>query len=412
MTIALRPAPYATIPAVNDPFPLIGPNGELPLMDADFAGARFWYDGAFYADKAAWQTAIGSASPAAGPDYADWDGTTNVAPFSYLFGTAVIRYRKSSPTSTLVALWANRGPGSGFSNRIELYLDTVTRVYVSPLGSFVTAGAQGYNQVCYSYSSGNRHRLGVNGDFYVPSFPYTSGESGFGGSTIGCRRTVGANVDIAMDGTNDAMARFAWWPVAFADEAVATYSTIQAGTPIHLIGDSFVASGSLGVELQKLQTGYRSVSNDGIGGARMLAHATRLGGGLPPARAHATVVIADGGLTYDTQVEVLDALARFDSSITHGRWLYLEPNYTRSTEKIGQPRRAEIDAIMASARARYPGNFVETLTEMQARTNATAQEITDGLWGAGFMANDIHPNAAGYLQLADVINAAILAKGW
>ena len=186
------------------------------------------------------------------------------------------------------------------------------------------------------------------------------------------------------------------------------------GSPIHLIGDSFLNSYALYMELYKLANAdtYTGISQDGVGATSLVEHAVRFASNN--SKWHdSTLVIVDGGLSDDTE-DAIDAINDMVARLSHNRWIYLEPAPNVATGEAG---RAEYDAKVAAIAAEFPDNFVETLAPAQAESDGSGDDIAEvakDLWPLSLKISivDFHPNAAGQAFLAGVIHDALVTRGW
>jgi hypothetical protein len=194
-------------------------------------------------------------------------------------------------------------------------------------------------------------------------------------------------------------------------------SQMEVWTPLqamYVLGDSFVSTSYMLRDYLPLKfTAPRNITYDGVGGSSLADQATR----FDSASTHwgKVLIIMDGGLS-DTQANALAAIADIVANLTGTpKWLYIQSFPSTTYGAIGNAAYTTWATTTAAIAAQYPDNYVATLAPMQAFGDGTANDnsdIANGWIPRSLRTDDIHPNKLGSEYLAQIIAAAIEAKGW
>lgn len=207
-------------------------------------------------------------------------------------------------------------------------------------------------------------------------------------------------------------------------EANAFHNESDVGLPVHVIGDSFVVFGiGSGVALQQsiISDGYVNITFDGVGGASMAAHASRMDAyplTIGETRAanvyNSTLVINDGGWD-PSETTTADSINTMVALLNgHSRWVYIEP-WPADAFPIGNAQRTAFDALQATLASTFGANYIPSFNAVLCAHGEAAADITDasnGIMPDSLTDDGIHPNAASYPILARVIRGALARLGW
>lgn len=182
--------------------------------------------------------------------------------------------------------------------------------------------------------------------------------------------------------------------------------------PIHLLGDSILTNYTFSARLREESGIYLPYSQDGVGGSTLTEQAARFAANNEKWH-DSTLVIYNYGHEED-YAGTVTAINSILSNLNHNRWLFIEPTPSVATGEAG---RDTWDATVASIKAAYPNNFVDTLSIALASGDNSAEdnaEVAKGLWPLSLKVSteDFHTSEAGRSMLAEIIAGALRQRGW
>jgi len=196
---------------------------------------------------------------------------------------------------------------------------------------------------------------------------------------------------------------------------------------IHGLGDSYLVLGASGGQnvIQWLPPKLyrpRVWTFDGVGATSLTQQAVRFD--ATPSFYGDLLVIVDGvidGLTTNNDFALIVQPA-IESMLAHlttspKQWIYVQPNPDVNAGTVGSVYYTRWLLIQSQIKAAYPNNYVETLPQMQAFNNGSANDLADiaaGEWPRSLRidAANVHPNELGSMYLAQIIDNAIQARGY
>lgn len=338
--------------------------------------------------------------------------------------TYLIEWEDDPSASAETCMFALDNGGTG---RIEFTTQSgvslgIPRVYYNPPGQYsqhgsaASAGLRGRNRLVVSVPEGGSARMALNGLNGSTISAVTLGvPTGLNRVSFNYRARFN---DMVFGGTlHKVIATPRLYTLAQL-EAIAAYDGPYS---YHLLGDSFLnSSTSLLNEIKiDLQAAWRMPSQDGVGGSTLVDQAVRF---AAAGRYHAsTLIIMDGGLS-DSGANAISAINSMVSKLSHSRWLYVEPGY--GTDQIaGSGNRTTQDATVAAIAAEFPGNYLPTLTDIQACNDGSPEDLDDvnvsDIWPRSLRSDALHPGTvvngaghSGYSALAGIISAELVSRGW
>lgn len=390
------------------------------VLHVDFENSRFYWDGAV--------RALGDLTD-------NGDGSYDLAYTSWFSGNATVEvqyehdYDAGTPTGTLFS-W-----NVGTSERVEIDLvnsppGTVARLFVLPTGVFHNAAYQRIGTTQTVDTSGRRKFFASIGSGAAPickadNWDAVTSATAAGTLTTPTKLTFGrrARFDDAPY-TNGTLHSITIWNRRLTAAELEIIGQDTPKYPVHLLGDSFLnmhrVYGNLAVNL--VGRGYVPITQDHLGGSTLAEQAVRYAtstradgtGTYDQTRFRdATLVICDFGLS-DTADGAVAAIKSMLSTITHDRWLYLEP---APNEDAGTSGRTDFDARVSAVRDFVGDRFVSTLDKAQALSTGSAgdlAELAKNKWPLSIKTSvaDFHPNETGYAAIAGWIYDALVARGW
>ncbi|WP_377299809.1 hypothetical protein, partial [Rhizobium sp. SGZ-381] len=162
---------------------------------------------------------------------------------------------------------------------------------------------------------------------------------------------------------------------------------------LHILGDSFTGPFTTAF---KAALPTRKISSEGVGGRNMTGHAAAWA--KTPALRTRTLLVVDGsGPDEDMQTVYLPKLGEISSSVTSGKWLYVQGGIDSTSTPATV---ATVMGSYATVAAAIGVNYVETYSWMQTHgTGGTVGSAGGSVWQLGNYIDTLHPNTtgAGYL---------------